>query len=99
MLKITSEKHRNSVRLRLEGSLTGPWVAEFEHEWRTIQPTGAIPVVVDLTGVTFVGEDAKVLLRQLWREGAQLIATGCCTRHMVEEITGSRQNPYRSEEI
>jgi hypothetical protein len=44
---------------------------------------------VDLTGVTFVGEDGKVLLKQLWREGAQLIATGCCIGHLVEEIAAS----------
>jgi anti-anti-sigma regulatory factor len=89
MLKITSEKNPNTVRLRLEGSLTGPWVGELEHEWRTIQPAGAVPLVVDLTNVTFVGEDGKLLLKQMWREGAQLIATGCCLRHLVEEITRS----------
>ncbi|MDR4466008.1 MAG: hypothetical protein AB7P24_19755 [Nitrospira sp.] len=92
MLKITSKKNRNSVRLTLEGSLTGPWVGELEHEWRTIQPTGAVPVAVDLTNVTFVGEDGKLLLKQMWREGAQLIATGCCIGHLVEEITRSQPN-------
>ena len=60
MLKITSEKDRNSVRLRLEGSLTGPWVGELEHEWQTIQPAEAISPVVDLTNVTFVGEDGHL---------------------------------------
>ena len=90
MLKITSEKIRNSVRLRLEGSLTGPWVSELEQEWRTIQSAGAIPLVVDLTDVTFVGEDGKLLLKQLWREGAQFIATGCCIGHLVKEIARSR---------
>ncbi len=89
MLKITSEKNRNSVRLRLEGSLTGPWVGELEQEWRTIQSAGAIPLVVDLTDVTFVGEDGKLLLKQLWREGAQFIATGCCIGHLVKEIARS----------
>lgn len=89
MLKITSENHRNSVRLRLEGSLTGPWVGEVEHEWRTVQSAGTGPLIVDLTGVTFVGEDGKALLKQLWREGIQLIATGCCIGHLVEEIAAS----------
>jgi hypothetical protein len=26
----------------------------------------------------------------MWREGAQLIATGCCIGHLVEEITRSQ---------
>lgn len=90
MLKITSEKNRDSVRLRLEGSLTGPWVGELEHEWRTIQPAEGIPLVVDLTNVTFVGEDGKLLLTRMWREGAQLIATGCCIGYLVEEIARSQ---------
>ncbi len=89
MLKITSEKNHNSVRLRVEGSLTGPWVGELEHEWQTIRSAGAVPLVVDLTGVTFVGEDGKALLKQLWRKGTQLIATGCCIGHLVEEIAAS----------
>lgn len=97
MLKITSEKNRHSVRLRLEGSLTGPWVGELEHEWqRSIQPAEAIPLVVDLTNVTFVGEDGKLLLKQMWQEGAQLIATGCCIGHLVEEIARSQPNTTSS---
>ena len=90
MLKITSKKIRTSVRFRLEGSLTGPWVGELEQAWRTIRPARAVPVVVDLTNVTFVGEDGKLLLKRMWREGAQLIATGCCIGHLVEEITRSQ---------
>ncbi len=89
MLKISSERNPDSVRLIVEGSLSGPWISELEHEWRTIQPSGAVPLVVDLTGVTFVGKDGKLLLKQLWREGAQLIATGCCIGHLVEEIARS----------
>lgn len=90
MLRITTEKNLDSVRLTLEGSLTGPWVNELEHEWRTIQPAGAIPIVVDLTAVTFVGEEGKAVLKQLWRDGAQFIATGCCIGHLIEEITRSQ---------
>jgi hypothetical protein len=89
MLKITSETSPDSVRLLVEGSLTGPLISELEHEWLAIQPAGVEPLVVGLTGVTFVGDDGKTLLKRMWREGAQLLATGCCIGHLVEEITGS----------
>ncbi len=89
MLKITSEKSPDPVRLIVEGRLTGPWIKELEHEWRALQPAGVVPLVVDLAGVTFVGEDGKALLKRMWREGAQLVATGCCIGHLVEEITRS----------
>lgn len=90
MLRITSEKNPDSVRLIVEGSLTGPWISELDHEWRTIQPAEAVPLIVDLTGVTFIAEDGKALLSRMWREGAELIATGCCNGPIVEHITGSR---------
>lgn len=90
MLKITSEKNSDSVRLRLEGKLTGAWIQELEQAWQTIQQSGTVPFVVDLTGVTFVGEDGKELLKRMWRAGARLIATGCCTSHLVEEIMHPR---------
>lgn len=89
MLKITSERIADSARLTLEGRLTGPWTTEVNRAWRSLTQTGAGSLVVDLTGVTFVGEDGKVLLKQMWQEGAQLIATGCCTGHLVGEITRS----------
>lgn len=86
MLKITSEESSGSVHLRVEGKLTGAWINELEREWQTNQRSGTAPLVVDLTGVTFVGEDGKELLKRMWRAGARLIATGCCTNHLVEEI-------------
>jgi anti-anti-sigma regulatory factor len=89
MLKITSEKNSGSVRLTLEGKLIGVWISVLEREWQTIRQSGTVPLVVDLTGATFVGEDGKMLLKRMWQEGAQFIATGCCTGHLVEEIMHS----------
>lgn len=43
---------------------------------------------MDLAGVTYVGDDGKVLLRNLWRQGATLHACDCLMRSIVEEITG-----------
>ena len=88
MLKITSESSPESARLTLEGSLSGPWVTELEQAWRTIRQSGMFAPVVELTGITFIAPEGKDLLSRMWREGAELIATGCCTRHIVEEITG-----------
>ena len=87
MLRITLEKNSQSTTLRLEGRLTGPWVDELERAWRavTADPTDG-RVSVDLTDVTFVGEDGKKLLEAMYREGAKLRASGCATRRLVEEI-------------
>lgn len=75
------------MRWTLEGRLAGAWVKELEQIWCSAEPSS---IVVDLTGVTFIAEDGKALLSRMWREGAELIATGCCNSSIVEHITGSR---------
>ncbi len=93
MLKITSEQTSGSARLTLEGSLSGPWVSELERAWRQIKDSGASFPLVELTDITFITEEGRALLTVMWREGAVLIANGCCTRHIVEEITGAGGGP------
>lgn len=87
MLKITIEKSSRATTLRLEGRLTGPWVDELERTWRAVtsDPNDG-RVSVDLTDVTFVGEEGKKLLETMYGEGAKLKASGCVTRRLVEEI-------------
>ncbi|MDR4479549.1 MAG: hypothetical protein R3B37_07385 [Nitrospira sp.] len=93
MLKITSERTSDSARLTLEGSLSGPWVTELERVWQQVKQAGTCAPVVELTGITFIAEDGRALLTSMWREGAVLIANGCCTRHIVEQITGTEAGP------
>lgn len=87
MLRITIDKNARSTTLRVEGRLTGPWVEELERAWRAViaEPANG-HVSVDLTDVTFVGEEGKRLLETMYGEGAKLIASGCVTRRLVEEI-------------
>ena len=92
MLKITPDMRKSSSRLTVEGRLVGPWVRELEQSWQTLKQSGKGSFIVDLTGVTFIGNDGKVLLTRMWREGAELMATGCCTKPLVEQITGSRSS-------
>ena len=90
MLKITCHTSTDSAHLTLEGRLIGPWVHELEQAWQCIKQSGGGSLVVDLTGVTFIEESGKDLLGRMWQEGAELIATGCCNRPIVEQITGAR---------
>ncbi|MBL8072368.1 MAG: hypothetical protein JNM35_14870 [Nitrospira sp.] len=89
MLKITSEQTSDFARLTLEGSLSGPWVTELERVWQQVKQAGTFAPVVELTDITFIAEEGRALLTSMWREGAVLVANGCCTRHIVAEITGA----------
>jgi anti-anti-sigma regulatory factor len=89
MLKITGQKDAapDSLSLRLEGKLAGPWVEELNSYWCQISGNQQSGAVIDLTGVTFIDANGKALLTKLWQQGAELRASGCLTRCIVEEIT------------
>jgi len=87
MLRITIENQARETTLRLEGRLTGPWVEELERVWRSSLADPATPALaVDLTDVTFVGENGKKLLEEMYAQGAKLKTSRCATRSIVEEI-------------
>ena len=86
MLKITTHRSDDSTRITLEGRLVGPWIEELERCWREAEQTAAgRRLIVDLTGVTFVEPEGKALLTRISQAGAELIASGCCMRSIVED--------------
>ena len=86
MLKITTHRSDDSTRITLEGRLVGPWIGELEQCWRDSEQSAAgRRLIVDLTGVTFVEQEGKALLTRMYRAGADLLATGCCMKSIVEE--------------
>lgn len=92
MLKITSSAQNGSIRLTLEGRLAGPWVVEARRSWSSVAQSGRPHLIVDLTGITYVDKNGRALLHRMWRKGAEMIATGCSTKALIEDIT-SRSGP------
>ena len=87
MLKITTRREAGVLVFQLEGRLAGPWVQELELCWRSALDTRqSDPVRVDLSAVTFIDADGKALLGQMYQERAELIASGCLNRCIVEEL-------------
>ncbi|MGH7184186.1 MAG: hypothetical protein ACREJN_19735 [Nitrospiraceae bacterium] len=89
MLKITERQDTasDSMSLILEGQLAGPWVEELNSYWHEMLANQQNYIMIDLAGVTFIDANGKALLTRLWQQGAELRATGCMTRCVVEEIT------------
>ncbi len=86
MLKITIHPEGGATRLGLEGRLAGPWVDELDRCWSGVAGTQQSPVLVDLSGVTFIDPEGKALLAKMWQQGAKFHAVGCLTRCIVDEI-------------
>ena len=93
MLKVTRQQGvmPNTAWLVLEGRLAGPWVEELNDYCCEMSMNQYRCTKIDLAGVTFIDQDGKALLARLWRGGAELCASGCLTRCVVEEITGVSQ--------
>lgn len=87
MLKVTTRQEVESITLIVEGRLAGPWVQELENCWSVVSEHGRAGVVVNLTGVTFVDQFGQELLRRMWRDGAELKASGCMNKCLVDQIT------------
>lgn len=90
MLKITIHHDTKLTRLGLEGRLAGPWVKELELCWCSAVGIQKVsPVRVDLSSVTFIDEEGRGLLKRMYREGAELMASGCLNKCIVEGIMRS----------
>jgi len=87
MLRITTEKKRGKLFLSVEGRLAGPWVAALEQCWRELHAASPREKLhLNLCGVSFIDAAGKVLLKEIHRQGGQLIAEGCLNQAIVDEI-------------
>jgi ABC-type transporter Mla MlaB component len=94
MLRITVHKTPGVVTFRLEGKLTGEWVAVLQECWQielsrqqgTIRRADLTVFRVDLTGVTCVDAVGKACLAAMHRQGSELVAADCLTNAVVAEI-------------
>ena len=87
MLRIDIEEQCRAVTIKLEGRLSGPWVAELDRCWRyTLACQTNRTLVVSLESVTFVDQAGEQLLWAMHRGGANLTGKGMWSRHLVEQI-------------
>ncbi len=78
------------------GQLAGPWVAELRSCWEQARPASqGQKYLVDLSEVTFIDESGEKLLRQMHSEGAEFVAAGIDTKHVVEHLEAEDRQPLR----
>jgi ABC-type transporter Mla MlaB component len=87
MLRITHTARPDGATLVLEGRLAGPWVAELDRCWQAAASAhDGRAVRVELHDVTHIDAAGIALLRAMHVEGATLVASGCMTHAILEEI-------------
>jgi len=87
MLKIGTEMLDDEVLLVLEGSLSGPWVAEVELAWQgaTVDRQPG-EIRVDLSDVTFVSNEGKQLLERMCASGTEIVSSDLLTKALADEL-------------
>jgi len=94
MLRITVQDSPQSVALKLEGQLKGPWVEETERVWKNCDRPVA---VVDLCDVTSVDLQGKDLLVKMYQGGANLVAYTPMMTNIIEVLTRNDKDPGKKE--
>jgi anti-anti-sigma regulatory factor len=96
MLKITNNAAVNEERWILSGQLAGPWVAELRSNWDQVRGRSrGGRYVIDLSDVTFIDESGEGLLGELRDEGAEFVARGVCTKHLLENLKSREKRPFQ----
>lgn len=92
MLRTTITDEPWGQQWTLQGRLSGPWVAQLKSDWKKLHgPNGSCKCVVDVSGITFVDLDGERVLAVMIRDGAEFIATGVYTKHILEMLGKRRQ--------
>jgi anti-anti-sigma regulatory factor len=96
MLRITIADEFSEQRWTLQGRLSGPWVEQLKSNWeKSYGKNGNCKCVVDVSGVTFVDMEGERVLAAMIEDGAQFIATGVYTKHVLETLEKRRQRWIR----
>ena len=92
MLRITTQKKRGKTVLSIEGRLAGPLVGTLEQCWRELRAASPDEKLhLDLCGVSFIDAAGRMLLKEIHRQGGELVAEGCLNQAIVEDIVKSEK--------
>jgi anti-anti-sigma regulatory factor len=96
VLRTTILEESAEQRWTLQGRLSGPWVAHLKSDWEKSHcKSGKRKCVVDVSAVTFVDLEGERVLAAMMNDGAEFIASGVYTKHMLEMLERRRQRWIR----
>jgi anti-anti-sigma regulatory factor len=89
MLRISIDENVESLELKLEGRVAGPWAAELNRVWVETAPRLASrKLVLDLSSVTYADAGGTHVLGQIYAQTrAEVLARTVWTQSLAEQIT------------
>ena len=89
MLKITITNTATEERWTLQGRLVAPWVKELRASWkRAHRTTQRRRCIVNLHEVTFIDKSGERMLRSMFAQGAQLVASDVYVKQVLDRLRG-----------
>jgi anti-anti-sigma regulatory factor len=87
-LKITVQEQDQTIEIKLEGRVAGPWVPELRRVWEETAPRlGTRTLSIDIQQVTYADAGGKQALRDIYTQThATLIASSPWAQYLAEEI-------------
>ena len=96
MLRIVHAQTGTEQRWTLCGQLAGPWVAELRGCWEHGRHVAESErTVVDLSDVTFIDESGEKLLSEMRNGGAEFVAAGVDTKHLLKHLKAKGERSLR----
>ena len=87
MFRITVVVASTEEKWILQGQLTGDFASELSANWRSSRTQDPDRHrIVDLSDVTVIDKNGRAVLLAMIREGADCVATGVYTSHLIEEL-------------
>jgi ABC-type transporter Mla MlaB component len=87
MLKITISDSATEQTWTLQGSLSGPWVALLDGNWKNQEHSRqGKSCVIDVSQLTFVDRSGEQVLRAMKDEGAQFIGCRVYMKDVIEHF-------------
>lgn len=87
MIRISEIRKGSARRLLVEGTIAGHWVEVLEKSWLEAQASrNGEPMCIDLSGVTWIDDKGRELLKRILQDGAEPRATGIMTKSVIQEV-------------
>ncbi|SPE28170.1 conserved hypothetical protein [Candidatus Sulfotelmatomonas gaucii] len=97
MLRITVDENPETVVIKLEGRVAGPWAVELGRLWEEKAPVVAKKkLAIDLRETTFADAGGMRVLKTIYSQtGAALLTGTPWTEYLAEEV--ARKNEQQTE--
>jgi anti-anti-sigma regulatory factor len=94
MLRITVDQKSDSMTLKLEGRVAGPWAAELGRLWEETAPRlDERKLSLDLRETTYADADGIRVLKAIYSQtGASILAGTPWTQYLAEEVTNKNSS-------